>query len=187
MKYLKTYNESKNDENQFFYILSDILLEYFDAEGIRLLPDLDKIEEDDYESYLEPDKEHMSYGYYIDSVTGFKADNKETDEEIKSLGVWNITKDKVHKLVTFLEENRERIEQATGSSYTYHDEMQDTDQFDIYINRITLKQRQKDLIEQKLDDYSHKLKQLGDKIHNLPNEKRNEVFKALDELFKIVG
>lgn len=188
MKYLNTYQifESKGDKNQFFYTVKEILLEFFDDEGIHLLPDLDSIDESDYEMYLEPDKKHQAYGYYIYDSANFDAENKETDRKIKSLGVWNISREKVGKLIEYLEENRERIHDATGFSYTYHDEHQDVDQYDIYINPITLKQYEKDTIEKKLDNYSYKLKQLGDKMNRLPVEKRQEVFDLLDKLFKVV-
>ena len=86
MKYLKKYNISESskfeDNNEVFYTLQDILLDFLDDNHIPPLPDEDKVSS--YEYYLSENGEPQSYGYYLDSNSGFKASNTYSDMKIKS-------------------------------------------------------------------------------------------------------
>lgn len=68
MKYLKKYNISESsksieDNNEVFYTIQDILLDFLDDNHIPPLPNEDEVSS--YEYYLSENGEPQSYGYYL--------------------------------------------------------------------------------------------------------------------------
>jgi len=187
MKHLRHINESHSERNEAFYIIHDILLEFFDENGIHPLPNKDKVN-GDYDNYLS-DGVHwgggeapMAYGYYVEGDL-FDASNSKTDKEIKSIGVWNIDRDRVAKLLEYVDNQRDRIRESTGFHVTPKDEEMETDRIDIYINLISDEEANKRDKEVMISDYTYQMKSFN--LNNISDDKLKEAFDLLDKLFKL--
>jgi len=183
MKYLRGINESHSDKNEVFYTINDILLEFFDENGIASLPSEDKVS--DYESYLSSDTMPVTYGYYIDTeeTPYFDISKNKTDKEIGAVGVWNINKETVYKLLEYLKEERDRIKESTGYHIDTNVEEMDFDRVDVYINIIPDKEYNKKSKQEKISDYTYKIKNLS--LSKLSDDKLKEALLLLDKLFEI--
>lgn len=188
MKYLKSHKVFENkpfdytENNKPFYIIQDILLEFFDDNDISPLPNEDTVSS--YEDYLSMgDPEPMAYGYYIESG-GFDAANNKTEDEIKSFAVWNLNRERVAKLLEFITEQRDRIKESTGYHITSKVDEMDIDRFDVYINTISDSTYAKNTKEAKISDYTYKLKNIN--LKKVSEENEAEVYELIDKLLKLV-
>ena len=186
MKHLRHINESHSERNEVFYIIHDILLEFFDENGIHPLPNRDKVTT--YDDYLSEVVDSgfgggpMTYGYYIQGDL-FDASNSKTDKEIISIGVWNIDRDRVYKLLKFIDNQRDRIRESTGYHVTTKDEKAYKNIIDIYINLISDEEANKRDKEAMISDYTYKKNRFN--LYNISDDKLKEAFELLDKLFKL--
>ena len=178
MKYLRGINESHSDKNEAYYIINDILLEFFDEIGIQPLPERDTVES--YEDYLTDNP--MAYGYYLESPQ-FDASRHETKEEIKSLALFNINKDRVYKTIKYIESQQDRIKDSTGYNVSLYDEELDSERYDIYISLMDSKEYLRKLLSDKISSYTHKIENLS--LDKLSDDKLKEALLLLDKLFEI--
>jgi hypothetical protein len=188
MKYLKKYNISESskfeDNNEVFYTIQDILLDFLDDNHIPPLPNEDEVSS--YEYYLSENGEPQSYGYYLDSDSGFKASNTYSDKKIKSFALWNLTRVKIDKLIEYVDSERDRIKQATGHYVGINIEQMENDRYDAYITIVSDDEYEKKVRETNINNYIKKLNYIEDKISKLPQDKDEEVFGLIDKLFNIV-
>jgi hypothetical protein len=186
MRHLNKFNESHSDKNEAFYIIHDILLEFFDENGINSLPNEDKVG-GEYDRYLSDGVTlgdvPMAYGYYMGTSDVFDASNSKTDKKIKSIGVWNIDEDRVYKLLKFIDNQRDRIRESTGYHVTTNDEKAYKNKIDIYINLISYEEVNKRDKEAMISDYTYQMKSFN--LNNISDDKLKEAFDLLDKLFKL--
>ena len=124
----------------------------------------------------------MAYGYYVEAPQ-FDASRHKTDKKIKSIGVFNIDKDRVYKLMKYIESQQDRIKDSTGYNVKTKDDVLDRDRFDIYISLMSGEEYEKDSKERKMYDYTHNLKNIS--LGKLSDDKLEEAYDLLDKLFNL--